>query len=538
MRTHLRKPKISHRGNILIFDKGVGLDLRNEPQRRAPRELIEAERMSAIGTMACSISHDMRHSLTAIYANAEFLERDDICASVRADLLLEIQEAVLAMAERIDSLLQFGGNGRKSPYVHECVSFVVEKAVAAVKFHPDARNVSISVGKFPPAEADIDARNLESAIYNLLLNACQAATRSTHVPQVKVHLTEVDELICVTISDNGPGIPASVRRTLFDPFVTAGKPNGTGLGLTLARRIAEEHGGSVCLEESNRERTVFTLSLTKNRSLPLEDLKSDKAGEFMDSSTDVTRGTRAEEALRQAQADLARANRVTTMGELAASLAHEVIQPITATVTNANTCLRWLERDQPDLEEARAAATRILSNGKLAGDIILRIRSQFEKGGSKRELLDVNEIIRETIALLRNEAMRYNISVRTELAADLPQIIGDRVQLQQVSINLIVNSIDAMKDVDGTRDLAIKSQLTQNEQLLVSVRDTGIGLPPQQAERIFNAFFTTKIHGTGMGLRISQSIIESHGGRLWAADNSPRGATFQFTLPATVAAYM
>jgi signal transduction histidine kinase len=134
--------------------------------------------------------------------------------------------------------------------------------------------------------------------------------------------------------------------------------------------------------------------------------------------------------------------------------------------------------------------------------------------------------------------MRYNISVRTELAADLPQIIGDRVQLQQVSINLIVNSIDAMKDVDGTRDLAIKSQLTQNEQLLVSVRDTGIGLPPQQAERIFNAFFTTKIHGTGMGLRISQSIIESHGGRLWAADNSPRGATFQFTLPATVAAYM
>jgi signal transduction histidine kinase len=206
----------------------------------------------------------MRHSLTAIYANAEFLERHDICASVRADLLLEIQEAVLAMAERIDSLLQFGSSGRKSPLVHARVSLVVEKAVAAVKFHPDGRNVSITVGKFPPAEADIDARNLESAIYNLLLNACQAATRSIHVPGVKVHVTEVDERIYVTISDNGPGIPASVRRTLFDPFVTAGKPNGTGLGLTLARRIAEEHGGSVCLEESNRERTVFTLSLTKN----------------------------------------------------------------------------------------------------------------------------------------------------------------------------------------------------------------------------------------------------------------------------------
>jgi signal transduction histidine kinase len=226
--------------------------------------------MSAIGRMACLISHDMRHWLTAISANAEFLERPERCASTRADLLLEIQEAVLRMTERIDSLLQFGSGGRNSPLVHERVSLVVENAIAAVKFHPDGRNVSITAGSFPPVEADIDARSLESAIYNLLLNACQAATRSTHLPEVKVHLTAVDERICVTILDNGPGIPASVRTTLFDPFVTAGKPNGTGLGLTLARRIAEEHGGNVCLEESNREGTVFTLSLTKNRSLPLE----------------------------------------------------------------------------------------------------------------------------------------------------------------------------------------------------------------------------------------------------------------------------
>jgi anti-sigma regulatory factor (Ser/Thr protein kinase) len=260
-----------------MFDKGLGLDLRNEPQPPAPRQLIEAERMSAIGRMACSISHDMRHSLTAIYANAELLERHDRCASARAELLLEIQEAVLAMTERIDSLLQFSSNGWKDPLVHERVSFVVEKAVAAAKFHPEGRNVSITVGKFPPAEADIDARNLESAIYNLLLNACQAARRSTHVPEVKIHLTDVDERIYLTILDNGPGIPASVRRTLFDPFVTAGKPNGTGLGLTLARRIAEEHGGSVCLEESNRERTVFTLSLMKNRSLLLNELKNGRA---------------------------------------------------------------------------------------------------------------------------------------------------------------------------------------------------------------------------------------------------------------------
>jgi signal transduction histidine kinase len=262
--------EVSDRRNILLFDKGAGLDLRNESAPRAQNQLTEAERMWAIGRMACSLSHDMRNSLTAIYANAEFLERHDMCASARANLLLEIQEAVLAMTERIDSLLRFGSSGRKDQPFRARVSSVVERAVAAVKFHPDGKNVPIMIGKLEPVEADIDARNLEGAIYNLLLNACQAAARSTHMPEVKIHLTEVDERIYVTILDNGLGVPASVRRTLFDPFVTAGKPNGTGLGLTLACRIAEEHGGSVCLEESSRERTVFTLSLAKNRSSTLE----------------------------------------------------------------------------------------------------------------------------------------------------------------------------------------------------------------------------------------------------------------------------
>jgi signal transduction histidine kinase len=269
VRISLRKPEISDGGNILELIEAPAPDLRNQLLRAAQNQM-EAERMSTIGRMASSIFHDMRHSLSAIYANSEFLERHDICASVRADLILEIQEAVLATTERIESLMQFGGSGRNNPMVRERVSSVVEKAVAAVKFHPDGRSVSVRVGEFPPAKAVMDLRSLESAIYNLLLNACQAATRSTHVPEVKVHLTEVDERISVTILDNGPGIPASVRRTLFDPFVTAGKPNGTGLGLALARRVAEEHGGSVCLEESNGERTVFTLSLTKNGSFPLE----------------------------------------------------------------------------------------------------------------------------------------------------------------------------------------------------------------------------------------------------------------------------
>ena len=243
---------------------GVGMDLRNEPQWRAQIQLAETERMSTIGGMVCSLSHDMRHSLSAIYANAEFLERHDLCANERAALVLEIQEAVLEMTERLDSILQFATGGRKNQIVRERVSLVVEKAVAAVKFHPDGRNVLITVGNLPPVEAYIDAKNLESAIYNLLLNACQAASCSAGVPEVQIHLAE-HERICVTILDNGPGIPASVRGTLFDPFVTAGKPNGTGLGLTLARRIAEEHGGSVCLEESKREWTVFTLNLTKDR---------------------------------------------------------------------------------------------------------------------------------------------------------------------------------------------------------------------------------------------------------------------------------
>jgi PAS domain S-box-containing protein len=251
---------------------------------------------------------------------------------------------------------------------------------------------------------------------------------------------------------------------------------------------------------------------------------------------DVTERTRSEEALRQAKADLAHVNRVTTMGELTASLAHEIKQPIAAAITDANTCVRWLGRDQPDLAEAREAAARTIKDATRAADIISRIRLLFKKGTPQQELVDVNEVIGEMTVLLRSEATAYSISVRTELAEDLPRVTGDRMQLQQVLMNLMVNSIDAMKEVDGTRELTINSQRGENEQLVVSVSDTGVGLPAEQADQIFNAFFTTKPHGTGMGLRISRSIVESHGGRLWAADNSPRGAKFYFTLPIAGAA--
>jgi PAS domain S-box-containing protein len=258
--------------------------------------------------------------------------------------------------------------------------------------------------------------------------------------------------------------------------------------------------------------------------------------EVVSAVMDVTAIKQGDEALRQAQADLAHVSRVTTMGEMTASLAHEVSQPIAAAVTNANACLRWLAGDIPNLEEARAAAARIVRDGTRVAAIISRLRLLFTKGAPQRELVDVNEVIREMILLLRKEAMRYSLSVRTELAADLPQVMGDRVQLQQVIMNLILNSFDAMKDMDATRELAIKSRRAEHQQLLVSVSDTGVGLPPQR-DQIFNAFFTTKLHGIGMGLSISRSIVESHGGRLWAADNSPRGASFCLTLPTTVDAH-
>jgi signal transduction histidine kinase len=269
-----------------------------------------------------------------------------------------------------------------------------------------------------------------------------------------------------------------------------------------------------------------------NQAVVLRDAEG-KVLKFVGTTTDIDEQKRAEEALRQAQGDLARINRVTTMGELAASLAHEISQPISGAMTSANVCLRSLGYEKPDLNMVREAITGIATDTQRAAEIIGRIRSQFEKKGApNQDSLDANEIISETIALLRDEAVRHNVSVRTELAADLPRIVGDRVQLQQVAMNLIVNSIEAMREVEGTREIIIKSKRAEHEQVLVSISDTGVGIPPQLSEEIFEPFFTTKAHGTGMGLRISRSIIESHGGHLWAVGNSGRGAIFHLNLPA------
>ncbi len=255
--------------------------------------------------------------------------------------------------------------------------------------------------------------------------------------------------------------------------------------------------------------------------------------EFVGTHVDVTERKRAEqerERLRQLEADLAHVNRVSMLGELSASLAHELRQPIAAAINNANACMRWLARDEPDVQEARTAATRIVQDGNRAAEVISRLRSLYRQGApAERELVDVNEVLREMPALLRSEANRYRISIRTDLAAARPKVKADRVQLQQVLLNLMLNSIEAMKDTAG--ELKIKSELDQDGHLLISVSDTGVGLPAEKADQIFNAFFTTKPQGSGMGLTISRSIVESHGGRLWATSNSSRGATFHFTLP-------
>jgi PAS domain S-box-containing protein len=267
---------------------------------------------------------------------------------------------------------------------------------------------------------------------------------------------------------------------------------------------------------------------------------------------DLSEQKRAEEALQKAQAELAHVTRVATLGELTASIAHEINQPLAAVVTNANAGLRWLSRDSPDLAEACEAIRRIIRDGNRAGEVISRMRALFKKAGTTKERLDINEAIEEVVILAQSQVQRNRVSLQTQLANELPLILGDRIQLQQVILNLLINAIQAMSGVDeGPRELWVSSEkvseipgelekVTLNDQavdetecaqVLITVRDSGPGLDPQLVNRLFDAFYTTKPQGLGMGLTISRSIIQAHGGRLWAEANAPRGAVFQFALP-------
>jgi NO-binding membrane sensor protein with MHYT domain len=241
---------------------------------------------------------------------------------------------------------------------------------------------------------------------------------------------------------------------------------------------------------------------------------------------------RAEEALREAQADLAHVTRVTTLGEIAASIAHEVNQPLAAVVANAEACLRWLDREIPDLDAARRSVKCIIDDANRASEVIRRVRALANKSDVEKAPLDINDVVKEVIALVQGELVSHRVSLRMEFANALPVVPADRVELQQVVINLVMNGIEAMQSVtDRPRELLIRSLQDETQQVLVSVTDCGVGISAENADRLFNAFFTTKANGMGMGLSICRSIIEAHGGRLWASANLPHGATFQFTLP-------
>jgi C4-dicarboxylate-specific signal transduction histidine kinase len=250
--------------------------------------------------------------------------------------------------------------------------------------------------------------------------------------------------------------------------------------------------------------------------------------------TEIVERQRAEEALQKARAELAHVSRVMTLGELTASIAHEVNQPLAAVVTNAQAGRRWLALETPRLDEAQAAVERIIRDGNRASEVIQRIRALAKKTEPQMVPLDINNSIRESISLEQREVLSHGVSLRTALASALPPVLGDRVQLQQVVINLVMNALEAMAPVtDRPREMLIRSQQHEAGQVLVAVQDSGIGIESQNAERLFNAFFTTKPGGMGMGLSISRSIIVAHGGRLWVSPNVDHGATFQFSLPAS-----
>jgi C4-dicarboxylate-specific signal transduction histidine kinase len=246
---------------------------------------------------------------------------------------------------------------------------------------------------------------------------------------------------------------------------------------------------------------------------------------------EIAERRQAEERFQKAQAELAHVTRVTTLGELAASIAHEINQPLAAIVTNGSACLRWLMRETPNLEEARSAAQRVIRDGNRASEVISRIRTLLRKTETQMTRLEVNQAVQEVVHLSQNEVRRRGVTLRLELASDLPPAMGDRVQLQQFLLNLVMNGVDAIASFNnGQRDLLIRTTLHKSNQVLISVRDCGVGIAPENLEKIFNAFYTTKPQGMGMGLAISRSIIESHGGRLWAVQNDGPGATFLFTL--------
>jgi C4-dicarboxylate-specific signal transduction histidine kinase len=263
----------------------------------------------------------------------------------------------------------------------------------------------------------------------------------------------------------------------------------------------------------------------------------DQAGKVVGASKiarDITADKRAEAELQLVREELARVARISTLGELTAVIAHEVSQPLTGMIASGNASLRWLSNDPPNLERVRTTIENMISAGNHAAEVIKRVRALMAKAPTQREKLDINDAITEVLALVEGEIQRKSVLLRTDLASDVPAIFGDRMQLQQVVLNLILNAIDAMSAALSPRDLLVTSAKNEPNGVLVTVRDSGIGLDEKAPDRLFEAFYSTKVQGVGIGLAVSRRIVQAHGGLIWARPNTPRGATFMFTLPEQV----
>ena len=493
-----------------------------EELRRSEAYLAEAQKLTKTGSLAWDpVSHKTFHCSDEVFrmfgldpqkgmpAIAELLER----------VHPEDREYVTGRSRKdtddkgepvVDYRVLLPGGILK--YIHSIRHPVLNEAGEIVEF----MGTLIDVTEEKRAEAELHAAETRFRTY------VDHATDVLFVHDEQGRIVDMNRQACESLGYAREELIGALP-VLFDPDMNE----------TFTQRFKErlEAGDLVTFESTNRRKdgTAFPVEVRVSPFL--------HGGHrfALSLARDISERKRAEaerERLRQIEADLAHINRVSMMGELTASLAHEIKQPIAAAVSNAEASLQWLARDHPDLVEVREAAREMVKEARRAAEIITRVRSLFKKEEIKREAVDLNEVITDTVFLIREEADRNLISVRTELDAELPPISADRVQLQQVLINLMLNGLEAMKDSSG--ELTIRSQRDEEGRPLISVSDVGIGLPVGQRDKIFDAFFTTKPQGTGMGLAISRSIIESHGGRLWARANSGHGATFHFTLPGEV----
>jgi C4-dicarboxylate-specific signal transduction histidine kinase len=283
----------------------------------------------------------------------------------------------------------------------------------------------------------------------------------------------------------------------------------------------------------SKDTVIGAITVSKTRVQPFTEKEIDMVADFAAQATIALETTRRERQYRDVQMHLAHANRVATIGQLSASIAHELKQPLSAVVSNGGATLRWLARNQPEIEEAKQAVERIIKDANRASEVLSRIHRLVKKESLRTDTLDVNDAILEIIPLIHSEAVKNGVSIQRQLTDHLPNIQGDRIQLQQVILNLMVNAIQAMSGLtEGIRELHIGTESAEEEGVRIGVRDTGPGLSAENLQRLFEPFYTTKPNGMGMGLSICRSIIEDHGGRLWATGLHPHGALFQFTIPA------